>query len=346
MKLKLFTLLTLTILIAGLVNYNGGLSMFQIFNTAYAVGDLTVDWGEAGEGNVGPLFTVENMAPGDSKTHSVTVTNGSPEVRPVGLRGVVTTETGNLASGMEISIERNGAAFYGGILGKKTMEQFFLETTLPNSVELDTIAPSESRTYTITVTFSPDAGNEYQNTDLTFNLIIGIASNIPPACQEIHFNGETIYGTSGNDRLRGTNKNDLIIALEGDDVIDGSNGHDCIISLTGNTKIDGGNGNDVIVSGSGDDIIDGGNGRDTIMAGAGNDRITGGNDNDYLAGEDGDDRIDGENGNDTILGVAGDDNLIGGNGNDLLDGGDGFDSADGELGRDTCKAETKKRCEM
>jgi Ca2+-binding RTX toxin-like protein len=342
---RILTLVALIGIISALIYTNGGLSIFNFSNTAYAVGDLTVDWG-IGTGDVGPIFTVSNAAPGDSESHTVTVVNGSPESRPVGIRGDKTIETGNLAQAMNIVISRDGIDVYGGTTGVKTLAQFFTESTLPNSVELSTLTPSESETYTIVVTFNQGAGNEFQNKDLTFNLIMGIAVDIPASCSGININGTQIFGTSGNDRLRGTNKNDLIISLEGNDTVDSGNGNDCIIDLSGTGTLDGGNGNDVIVGGIGATVIDGGNGNDTIRAGGGNDKISGGNDNDEILGEGGNDSIDAGNGNDTVLGGEDNDTLLGGNGNDQLNGENGSDKADGELGKDTCMAETKKACEL
>jgi Ca2+-binding RTX toxin-like protein len=60
----------------------------------------------------------------------------------------------------------------------------------------------------------------------------------------------TILGTDGADHLRGTNKKDVILALDGDD------------------RIDGRGGNDVICGGAGRDLIQGGSGADKIFGGA------------------------------------------------------------------------------
>src|SRR3989344_1442269 len=65
----------------------GSVRLYQMLapSTAYAVGDLAVNWGVA-EGN--PIFTINNMAPGQVETRSVIVTNNAVSVRPVGVRGV------------------------------------------------------------------------------------------------------------------------------------------------------------------------------------------------------------------------------------------------------------------
>lgn len=342
---KLISLISLVVIISLLIQFNGGLSLFNFSRTAYAVGDITVDWG-VGSGDVGPVFSASNMAPGSSQTKTVKVTNGSPEVRPVSIRGVKNTETGNLAQVMTIVISKDGSDIYGGTTGQKTLADFFAATTLPNSLSLSNLNPSESEDYTMTITFLHTAGNEYQNKTLTFNLVVGIAADIPAACAGVQFSGNPIYGTSGNDKLRGTNKNDLIIALEGNDTVDGGNGNDCIIDSSGNGTLTGGNGDDIIIAGTGNTTLEGGNGDDVLRAGEGDDKLYGGNGDDVLAGEGGLDTLDGELGNDQLTGGEGNDKLVGGMGNDSLNGENGTDSADGEMGRDTCIAETKKACEL
>jgi Ca2+-binding RTX toxin-like protein len=348
MNKTFFRIILLMVLVSSLVYFNGGLNLFNFSRTAYAVGDLTVDWGSAGVGDVGPVFTVANMAPGESQSHQVTVTNGSTSTRPVGIRAIKNTETGNLSTVLDVVIRRDGTDVYGGSsgTGAKTMANFFSESVLPNFIELSTLTPSETETYTILITFQSSAGNQFQGKTISFNLAIGIDSDVPAACSGITFSGNPIFGTSGNDNLRGTNKNDLIISLEGNDTVLSGNGNDCIVDISGSGSFSGGNGNDIIITGEGNNTIDGGNGRDRIFAGGGNDRVTGGNDNDDLHGEAGNDMLDGDLGNDTVLGGIGNDQLIGGLGNDNLNGEDGTDTANGNLGRDTCTAETESACEV
>jgi Ca2+-binding RTX toxin-like protein len=59
----------------------------------------------------------------------------------------------------------------------------------------------------------------------------------------------TMVGTSGSDRLRGTNGNDVIV---------GRGGHDLIRSGGGKDRICGSGGDDVLLAGSGKDLLDGG----------------------------------------------------------------------------------------
>lgn len=162
----------------------------------------------------------------------------------------------------------------------------------------------------------------------------------------------TIFGTSGNDNLRGTAAADTLFGLAGNDLIFGGNGPDFIDGGVGDDIIRGGNGRNSLFGGEGNDLIDGGDAADFIhggagndggRGGAGNDRIFGGDGNDVFLGEAGDDELDGGAGDDLLDGGAGHDSLRGGDGadvligfggDDFLQGGDGADVVDGGQGRD------------
>ena len=333
-------------------------------STAYAVGDLTIDWGvPTGD----PIFTVVGMMPGDVEFRDVDVTNNASIPRTVAVRGVETSETLDFSTILDFVISDTGGDIYGGasITGPKTLAEFFVDSGGPEGLDLSTLGPGDSTTYTFTATFPFSAGNEFQNASVVFDLIIGISSDVPPECEHIVFNGSIIFGTQNDDNLHGTNYNDLIIGLEGKDKINGSNGDDCIVGNEGNDKLDGSNGNDIILGGDGDDYINGGsngndyidggsgndkidasNGNDKVFGGEGNDKIDTGNGNDYVIAGSGNDYIDGSNGNDYIEGNEGDDEMLGKNGNDTLLGGPDVDKATGGLGTDTCDAETEITCEL
>ena len=332
-------------------------------STAYAVGDLEIDWGvTTGD----PIFVVNNMMPGDIEQRSVSVTNNAAVSRPVAVRGEKTSESLNLSTVLDFVILDGATPIYGAgsPTGAKTLAQFFTDSAGINGILLSTLAPSASTTYTFKATFDVNAGNEFQNAQVIFDLIIGIAFDVPTECSLINFSGNPIFGTSGNDNIHGTNFNDLIIAFEGNDKVDASNGDDCIIGGPGNDKLDASNGNDVVFGNEGNDKLDGSNGEDLLIAGSGNDKLygTNGNDqmygeegndifdgsngNDYMIGGPGNDKFDGGNGNDYVEGNEGNDTMVGRNGNDMLLGGSDTDSANGNLGTDTCDAESETSCEL
>src|SRR3989344_4888319 len=101
MKKRIIRLGTVLTIIAILIQMNGGMSKLLQSPTAEAVGDLTIDWGPGlSEGD--PIFTINNMAPGDSESHTVSVHNGASVSRPVGVRGILSSETANLSTALSM----------------------------------------------------------------------------------------------------------------------------------------------------------------------------------------------------------------------------------------------------
>jgi Ca2+-binding RTX toxin-like protein len=86
----------------------------------------------------------------------------------------------------------------------------------------------------------------------------------------------------------------------------------------GDDRIVGTNDNDVIHAGAGRDLAYGALGNDVVYGGTGNDSLLGEDGNDFLFGEDGDDRLWGGYSNDTFVGGAGADNFAGGAGVDTV----------------------------
>jgi len=320
MKTRIVKILipTLIIIFAAVYGLNNKLP-----STAFAIGDLIVDWG-IGIGNVGPIFNISNFAPGDFEERIVSVTNSAISSRNVAVRGIEAAESGNLSDGLNIEIIEGVNTLYG----PKTLTEFFVDSGGPNGIPLSVLASSTGTSYKFKVTFPSGSGNGFQGGEIIFNLKIGIYFDLPSECDEINFAGDPIFGTSGNDNIRGTSANELIIDFEGNDRIRSGGGNDCILAGEGNDVLDGGTGDDVISGEGGNDRIDASSGNDIVFGGSGNDNLEGGSGNDELFGEDG---ID---------------NLKGGSGNDLLVGGPDQDAAVGGTGTDTCEAESRATCEL
>ncbi len=101
-------------------------------------------------------------------------------------------------------------------------------------------------------------------------------------------------GTSGADRLTGTNLDDLLEGLGGNDVLRGLRGDDKLLGGGGNDTLSGGDGDDKLVGSSGNDKLDGGKGFDILLGGTGDDIFRPGNDRvgDILSGSSGNDTVD------------------------------------------------------
>ena len=116
-----------------------------------------------------PLFsapTTGNIAPAASKTGTITVVNNSTSTESVLLAAVATSSTG-LAQAVELVVTEAGLVRYTG-----SFADFFAVTSVP----LSDLAPGASSSYTLTATFLSSSGNEFQGTEMGFDLRIGFAS--------------------------------------------------------------------------------------------------------------------------------------------------------------------------
>lgn len=289
---------------------------------AYAYGPLTIDLGVA---SGSPIFTVENMLPGDCEGRSISITNDRETSVDLVVHSDNVVDTDSLSDALKINISHNGSLY------NNSLKNFFTESQTLNGVGLLAVSSGDTKTVNFDICMGEEAGNIYQNTKVIFDLIFGETMSpfeLPDECLEL--TGKIAFkieGTHGRDDIRGTRANELIFGYGDDDKLDGAGGNDCIIGGSGHDKIDGGQGNDYILGSEGNDSIDGGQGKDKIWGGSGNDTIDAGQGDDYVSGGHGDDSISGR---------SGDDNLYGDDSIDHLDGGSGHDKCVGET-IDSCE---------
>lgn len=322
--------------------------MGSLSGTAFAIGDLVIDWGVPVPGD--PIFTVNNFAPGEMEVRSVQVTNNHALSRELGVVGVEKNEVGALGDVLELVISEGGTDLYGGSSagGPKTLMDFFADSS-GDEIPLTTLASGETATLTFKVTFLPSAGNEFQNASVTFDITLGLTETIiglPAECDGFDFsNANVVVGTNSSNLLFGTGGRDVIFGLGGGDLITGGGGDDCIVGGPGGDLVRGGSGNDIVFGNEAGDSLLGGDGNDQIFGGLGGDSLVGGAGSDQLFGQEDSDSLSGEGGSDVAYGGSGSDSLAGGGGNDQLFGEAGQDAASGGSGTDTCEAEAKTSCE-
>ncbi|AQZ34165.1 heme peroxidase [Pseudomonas sp. LPH1] len=82
-----------------------------------------------------------------------------------------------------------------------------------------------------------------------------------------------MFGSTGNDVLRGQGGDDELHGLDGNDTLHGGAGADRLFGGLGDDMLFGDGGNDILDGGDGDDTLDGGAGNDIMIGGAGNDTL-------------------------------------------------------------------------
>lgn len=110
-----------------------------------------------------PLFLNADVVPGDSESRTVTVTNGGTENEDVYVSVANVFSTG-LAEVMSVDVTSPSNTHFTGVF-----EDFFATTP----IALGTLTPGTTRVYTFTASLPSPAGNEYQEKQLGFDLIIG-----------------------------------------------------------------------------------------------------------------------------------------------------------------------------
>lgn len=244
------------------------------FNTYASVGDLTTDWGGVQAPNA--MFFVTGMLPGDTVTKILTVTNTSAGLKPLGIRAEKTSWSGeeDFPDKLLLQIYDNDTKIFDS-----SLSGLFTQSLNQGYVGFANLAPGATGHYTFTVTFDPAAGNPYQQDSVVFNLILGIAIEVPQECRDIAAlpNVKFVFGTDKKETLTGGNYPNVIFGFGGDDVLNGNNLQDCLIGGDGNDKLHGNNKNDVLLGGNGDDDLNGNNNDDYLDGGPGNNKLDGSN---------------------------------------------------------------------
>lgn len=303
-----------------------------------------------------PVFSIDDLKPGDCYLRPVTVQNNNGYAVPVAVKSAAIQNLNNLGSVLFLAIAENASQIYG----VKTLNQFFIESTATLEGLPLSVVPANSQTqYLFKVCMPKEAGNEWQRTLLVFDLLFGRSGlditptpsptpSLPPECADLAGLIQRVYyvpDTGGY--FHASIYNDLIYGSAVADEIDASGGHDCIIAGDGDDYVRSEDGNDIIIGGNGNDTLRSGSGNDFVSGGPGDDVIDGGTGADYLDGGDGHDVINAGNQDDQVYGGPGNDKLSGSTGNDYLHGGADTDSLSGGSGTDTCLVgETLSSCEL
>jgi Ca2+-binding RTX toxin-like protein len=112
-----------------------------------------------------------------------------------------------------------------------------------------------------------------------------VASAITGGTDGITERGLLIMGTNCDDKIKGTEKDEIIYTLGGVDRVFAEQGNDIIYGGLGSDRLYGEQGDDIVIAGAGENLLDGGSGSDVLSGGAGSNLLVGGdNDDELIAG--------------------------------------------------------------
>lgn len=239
----------------------------------------------------GAIFDLTNIAPGNSGTGEVTISNtgsapGALSLASVGLTDALGRFGGTLSERLLLRLEAIGSAgqateLYDGQLG-----------AMPE-LRLGTLATGASRTFRFVITMldggSPSTpfvdDNIYQRarTGIGYEWTLtesegGDAESVPPDEPPAPTPIPTPKPAAPSPPTKdpppaGTARADNLVGTSGDDTIFGRGGADRIYGKGGRDHLDGGAGADHLYGGAGADRLRGGKGTDHLNGGSGADRI-------------------------------------------------------------------------
>ncbi len=114
--------------------------------------------------NPNPLFSQVNFAPGQTTTGSIHVTNNTAQTQKAQIEAVNQINAGGLAEQFDFVVKLNGNTLY-----EKTLKEFFDA----GQVYLSDVASGATVQYDLSVTFKPEANNDFQGKTVGFDLDAG-----------------------------------------------------------------------------------------------------------------------------------------------------------------------------
>ncbi len=147
-----------------------GLGLFAVPSAkATEVGELIIEWsinGSDWQPLSGRIFDEANFLPGDGVVRLIRATNNTAGTLKIGTKAVGYSTCSGIcfADKLKLKITESSNTLY-----ENSLTNFFGQ----EEVALSDVAPGGAAIYNFTITFLPDSNNDYQNTNVSFNLIVG-----------------------------------------------------------------------------------------------------------------------------------------------------------------------------
>lgn len=136
---------------------------------AYHSGGLEINTG-APHGK--PIFTLDDFKPGDCEVHEITAKNTTKESQNLTVWSFGIDETGGLSSALTLQISENTSHLYS-----QSLDKFFDDSKTANGLVLTSIPKNSTKKISFKVCFDINAGNEFQEMYVEFDLAFGSAAS-------------------------------------------------------------------------------------------------------------------------------------------------------------------------
>lgn len=189
------------VIVAGIITVR---NKNKLADTVRAFGDLLVDF------HVGPnepIFVVNDFKPGDCEERSVDVNNGGAVPRNISVKGVKTAPTGNDEDPNKLEGISDLTISDTNKLYSHKLFEFFTDSKDENGVPLGLVNPGGVITYKFKVCFPSEAGNQYQQKSVVFDLTFGVLTANHIVINEVYYNVDSAHGIDSY-KDRGSPKND------------------------------------------------------------------------------------------------------------------------------------------
>ncbi len=199
---------------------------------------LEVSFGNPPVTSPNPIFTVENMLPGDIEQREIKVKNISSSSIPVVLYSLKkleeipnwegTTSGNEFSQVLELEITENSSIIYS-----KTLKEFFEDSK--DGLNLGNLDPTQEKTFNIKASFSTTAGNEYQRAKVVFDLMLEQFNQSTIVINEVYYDPDNEHGDDGD-------SNDVNAIISGNgagsvNIIDIHINNTCVVVQKNNANI-------------------------------------------------------------------------------------------------------------
>lgn len=224
---KIIKITIISLVICILIVAGGGIKSLFMPSSVRAFGSLNVDFHVPANT---PIFNLNNFAPGDTQSRPVDINNTGISSVFIAIKAQKKSlpTTPLVDNVLSVVITDGVTPLYGtgSITGKKTLTDFFNDSTSTNGIGLGAVSGGANKHFSISVAFDINAGNDFQNKSVVFDITFGTVAADHLVINEVYYLVDKNHGLD-SPKDRGIKENNTTITISG-------NGADSRNSITVN----------------------------------------------------------------------------------------------------------------